>query len=115
MDGDRGGDAVMRRHIIEWAREQATEKRLKPLEAHLLLILATYCDDTGTASPSVAQLAEGAGLSVKHRRRCDRSAPRNTNESNAVSRALAALREKGLITREHRARDTSLTTLQVSR
>jgi hypothetical protein len=80
--------------VIRWARAMAcppSERReyrddprcpdgLKPLQAHVLLILATYANDQGEAWPSIAQVARDAG------RR-----PTKQGRHSAVSQALQDL------------------------
>ena len=68
---------------IRWAREMAApqaERRgpyaadprapegLRPLEAHVLLLLATYADDEGKSWPSIKLLGERCGLKVTERK-----------------------------------------------
>jgi Helix-turn-helix domain len=86
--------------LIRWARAQALERSLRPLEAHLLLVLATYANAEGVAWPSIATLARDAGLKVKVVKRRDRAGRvRTTYENSAVSAALAHLQQLGLIWR----------------
>lgn len=77
--------------LIRWARACARTHRLKAREAHVLLLLATYANDRAEAWPSIATLARDCGLKVK----ATPEGPRNT----AISAALAALEDAGLIWR----------------
>jgi hypothetical protein len=88
--------------LIRWARRQAREHKLRPLEAHVLLLLATYANKDGVAWPSIRSLALDAGLKVKARRRGDRDSV--IYENSAVSAALIRLQELGLIWRSQGGR-----------
>jgi hypothetical protein len=88
-------EAVRPFDLIRWARKQASIEhelpdgsptRLKPIESHLLLVLATYCDGEATCWPSVRTLALDCGLK-----------PYRDGRNAAVSAALARLRELQLV------------------
>lgn len=81
--------------LIRWAREQASVEhrgadgsrtKLKPIESHLLLVLATYANADATAWPSVRTLAMDCGLKPYRDGRC-----------SAVSAALQRLGDLQLI------------------
>ena len=72
--------------LIRWARRQATVHGLRTLEAHVLLLLATYANEDGVAWPSLKTLALDSGLR-----------PTKDGRNSAVSAALARLEELRLI------------------
>jgi hypothetical protein len=76
---------VSRRHWEAWAREAAADEELTPVQAHLLIALASYADADGECFPGLATLA--ARL-----RRGERE----------TSRALTDLQRLGLISRRGR-------------
>lgn len=92
--------------LIRWARGQAREHDLRPLEAHVLLLLATYANRDAIAWPRIATLALDVGLTVKRRQRRDpRSGRIRSSEGNsAISAALARLEELQLIWRKQAGR-----------
>ncbi len=79
-------ESVRPLQAIRWARNQVTERGLKPLEAHVLLLLATYVNEDGEAWPSIRTLALQAGVK-----------PTKAGTSSAVSKAIRGLEEAGLI------------------
>ena len=66
--------------LIRWARQQARDKDLKPLEAHVLLVLSTYANSDGVAWPSIKTIAEDCGRK-----------PTPSGRHSQISAALAAL------------------------
>jgi hypothetical protein len=92
---------------IRWAREMSAPREsrseafrsdpraahgLKPLHAHLLLLLATYSDADRTAWPSIRTLAERSGYKVTERRRRDGTS--RGYHCSAVSAALDELQSR---------------------
>lgn len=75
--------------LIRWARQQAVTHNLRTLEAHVLLLLATYANKDAIAWPSIKTLARQSGLRVYEDERGARNA--------AVSKAIARLEELGLL------------------
>lgn len=86
--------------LIRWARAQAREHELTQLEAHVLLLLATYADKEAVAWPSVATLARDSCLKVSVRVRDGRREESNSS----VSAALVRLEELQLIWRKQGGR-----------
>jgi hypothetical protein len=80
---------------IRWAREQAREKDLKQLDAHVLLILATYANELGCAWPGIKTIALDCGLSVATR--VDPKTGKVSHTNSAVSAALGRLEDAQLI------------------
>lgn len=81
--------SARREHL--WRREEDGRvredlERLKPLEAHLMLVLATYADKEAVAFPSIKTLAIDCGLR-----------PTEDGRNSAVSAALKRLEEMGLV------------------
>jgi len=72
--------------LIRWARQQARDKELKPLEAHVLLVLSTYANDQGVAWPSIKTIAEDCGRK-----------PTASGRHSQVSAAIAALESHQLL------------------
>ena len=72
--------------LIRWARAQSREHGLAPREAHVLLLLATYADETATAWPSIRRLALDCGLS-----------PTSDGRNSSVSAAISRLEELRLL------------------
>jgi hypothetical protein len=73
--------------MIRWARHQARAQHLRPLEAHVLLLLATYANTANcTAWPSLRTLALDSGLK-----------PTSDGRNSAVSAALSRLEELQLV------------------
>jgi len=72
--------------LIRWARQQVAGHDLRPLEGHVLLVLATYANADGIAWPSIRTLARDCGLT-----------PTQAGSHSSVSRALARLEELGLV------------------
>jgi hypothetical protein len=73
--------------LIRWARHQARAQHLRPLEAHVLLLLATYANTANcTAWPSLRTLALDSGLK-----------PTSDGRNSAVSAALSRLEELQLV------------------
>lgn len=72
--------------LIRWARAAASRHSLKPLEAHVLLVLATYANADGIAWPSVKTLALDCGLR-----------PTSTGRNSSVSAAISRLEELQLV------------------
>lgn len=72
--------------LIRWARAQSRVHGLAPREAHVLLLLATYADDTATAWPSIRTLALDCGLS-----------PTSDGRNSSVSAAISRLEELRLL------------------
>jgi hypothetical protein len=87
--------------LLRWARQQARDKDLKPLEAHVLLLLATYANEQAIAWPSIATLARDAALrvTVRHRR-----GGRVEESNSSISAALVRLEELQLIWRRQAGR-----------
>jgi hypothetical protein len=82
--------------LIRWARAQAVAHELKPLDAHVLLVLATYANSECEAWPSIKTLALDCGLKpTPPRPRKDGKASAWRN--NQISVALDRLQEKQLI------------------
>jgi hypothetical protein len=76
-----GRDGQVQHHDLKrWAREQASTGRLSRLEAHLLLVLATYCNGECICWPSRETLAGDTVSTV-----------------SGVAKALRGLEEKRLI------------------
>jgi hypothetical protein len=90
--------------LIRWARQQARAHGLRPLEAHVLLLLATYANEDAQAWPSVAALAMDAGLAVTRR-------PNRPPSNSSVSAALVRLEELQLIWRRQAGRGPARTEL----
>ena len=72
--------------LIRWARQQAAAHELRTLEAHVLLLLATYANKEGVAWPSIKTLAIDSGLR-----------PTKDGRNSAVSAALQRLEDERLI------------------
>ena len=89
--------------LVRWARRQAEEHDLTQLEAHLLLLLATYANSRAIAWPSIRTLAKHVGLKVRERER--------GSGNRAVERALGRLHELGLIWRRQTGRRPATTKL----
>jgi hypothetical protein len=79
--------------LIRWARQQARHHDLRPLEAHGLLVLATYANQEALAWPSIRTLALDAGLSVSAK-----------GGNSSISAALVRLEELRLIWRRQAGR-----------
>jgi Helix-turn-helix domain len=80
-------DQVKPFELIRWARQQAREHQLKALEAHVLLVLATYANKDGIAWPSLKTLALDCGLKPRRREtKAGRVYYTNTSISEALSR-----------------------------
>lgn len=79
-------DPVKPFELIRWAREQARVHSLRPVEAHVLLVLATYANDEATAWPSLRTLAVDCGLRPTDAGRC-----------SSVSAALRRLEDLRLV------------------
>lgn len=110
--------------LVRWARRQAhpdvlhtghpnpetgetpAPRRLRRIEAHLLLLLATYADQDARAFPGIKLLAEDTGLTVKTRKK----GGRESHECSQVTAALTALQELGLIWRRQAGRGRKATT-----
>lgn len=56
--------------LIRWARDQARAHNLRPVEAHVLLVLATYANEEATAWPSLRTIATDCGLRPTAQGRC---------------------------------------------
>lgn len=80
--------------LIRWARRQTSKHHLKPLEGHVLLVLATYANSEAIAWPSIGRIAEDCGLKPK---RVESKSGSVYWTNSAVSAALAALEDKQLI------------------
>lgn len=80
--------------LIRWAREQTPAHDLKPLEGHILLVLATYADADAKAFPSIETLARRCGLKPKAVRGKDGTVH---YANSAVSAALARLEDLQLV------------------
>jgi len=80
--------------LIRWARRQAVESKLRPLEAHVLLVLATYANEDCVAWPSIKTLAEASGL--KPTAAVSRGGV-EYHRNSAVSAALQGLEDRQLI------------------
>lgn len=113
-------EAVDHFELVRWARAQAhPDKRhvgthaqtgeplpgrpLRPLEGHLLLVLATYANENGIAWPSVKALAEDVGYKVRERERNGRVIFENSH----VTKVLADLQDVGLVWSRRRGRGQS--------
>lgn len=72
--------------LIRWARDRASVEGLSQLEAHVLLLLATYANNEGKAWPSIKRLALDCGLR-----------PTQDGRNSAVSVALQRLGDRRLI------------------
>lgn len=72
--------------LIRWARKRAAVHQLRTLEAHVLLLLATYANADGIAWPSIKTLAVDSGLR-----------PTKDGRNSAVSAALSRLEDLQLI------------------
>jgi len=72
--------------VVRWAREMVAEHRLRTLEAHVLLLLASYANSDAIAWPSIKTLAIQSGLR-----------PTRDGRNSAVSAALSRLEELRLI------------------
>lgn len=79
-------DPVKPFELIRWAREQARVHDLRPVEAHVLLVLATYANEDATAWPSLRTLAVDCGLRPTAQGRC-----------SSVSAALQRLQDLRLV------------------
>lgn len=79
-------DSVDHFDLVRWARTQVSEKRLKQVEAHVLLVLATYANKECIAWPSIKTLALCCGLK-----------PTPDGRNSAVSAALQRLQDLGLL------------------
>lgn len=72
--------------LLAWCRRMTSVHGLKPIEAQLLLTLATYCDREASCWPSIRRLAADMGFRVTKRGTC-----------SAISAAMVALEEKKLV------------------
>lgn len=72
--------------LLAWCRQQAVARGLKPVESHLLLTLATYCDDEATCWPSIKRLAADMGYRTT-----------KAGTSSVISSAMRELEDKGLV------------------
>lgn len=72
--------------LIRWARKQATVHSLKPVEAQVLLLLATYANKNCIAWPSIKTLALDSGRT-----------PTRTGTHSAISAALSRLEDVQLV------------------
>lgn len=72
--------------LVRWARSQAVESNLRQVEAHVLLLLATYADKEANAWPSIRTLACQAGLK-----------PNSDGRNSAISAAISRLEELQLV------------------
>jgi len=72
--------------LIRWARQQARQHDLKLLDAHVLLVLATYANADCIAWPSLRTLALDSGLQ-----------PTPDGRNSAVSAAIARLEDLRLV------------------
>jgi hypothetical protein len=79
-------DPVKPFELLRWARSQATVHGLRTLEAHVLLLLATYADENAIAFPSIKRLALDSGLK-----------PSKDGRNSAVSAAIGRLQELQLV------------------
>jgi hypothetical protein len=82
----RAGGQVKPFELLRWARAQASAHHLRTLEAHVLLLLATYADKDAIAYPSIRTLALDSGLK-----------PTKDGRNSAVSAALGRLQELQLV------------------
>ena len=71
--------------LSRWARETAVERELTPIQAHVLIVLASYADAAGGCHPALPTIASAV-------RRGERE----------TSRALTDLQRHGLIDRRGR-------------
>jgi hypothetical protein len=99
--------------IIKWAREQAREQDLSPVEAHVLLLLATYSDENACAWPSIKTLTELSGRKVgvrkaSQRERRGHEKQPDTPRNSAISAALQGLQDRGLIWTKRDGRRTPI-------
>lgn len=85
--------------LLRWAREAAVDHELKLLEAHVLLLLATYANGDCVAWPSIKTLAERSGLKVRRAqsKRRDGSPGGYYYVNSSVSAALRRLEELALV------------------
>jgi DNA-binding MarR family transcriptional regulator len=72
--------------LLRWARTMAREHRLRPNEAHVLLLLATYANREAVAWPSLRTLALDAGYK-----------PTDSGTCSTISSAIARLEDLGLV------------------
>lgn len=79
-------DPVRPFELIRWARDQAVVHSLKPVEAHVLLVLATYANEEAKAWPSIRTIAGNCGLRATGDGRC-----------SSVSAALQRLQDHKLV------------------
>lgn len=87
-------DPVKPFELIRWAREQVRVHNLKPREAHVLLVLATYANAKAEAWPSLRTIALDCGLSPKKQVATD---GRVTYSNSAASAAIRQLEDLKLV------------------
>lgn len=72
--------------LMRWARRMASACALKPIEAHILIVLASYANEKGEAWPQIKTLTRDCGRT-----------PTPTGSNSAISTALGSLQKKELI------------------
>lgn len=72
--------------LVKWARRMAGACSLKPTEAHVLLVLATYANEDAEAWPSLKTLAFACGR-----------APSADGTCSTISRAIRGLEKRELV------------------
>lgn len=72
--------------LVKWARRMAGACSLRPTEAHVLLVLATYANEDAEAWPSLRTIAYACGRT-----------PTKNGTCSSISRALVELESRELV------------------